>query len=174
MNDEGVFQAGFACSNGNFVVECHPEWAPLGAQRFRELVEEGFYDGARFFRVVPGFMVQFGLPADPKAAAKWRAQPLQDDPVTQSNQRGRVTFAATNEPNSRTTQIFINYSDNTFLDGMGFAPFGEVVGGMDTVDAINAAHGEDPDQQMIQMYGAKYLGKQFPGLDFVKKAVLVG
>ena len=123
----------FETTKGDFIIEVTPEWAPLGAARFLELVSQGFFDNAKFFRVLPGFVVQFGLPADPATAP--RVSNLKDDPVTQTNSKGTITFA-TAGPNTRTTQIFINYGNNAGLDGQGFAPFGEVISGMDAVDKI--------------------------------------
>ena len=122
---------------GRFQVPVHEDWAPIGANRFRDLVEEKFYDDTRFFRVIPSFMVQFGLSGDPAKSAEWRSLTINDEPVKESNKPGYITFAKTGAPNSRTTQLFINYVDNARLDGMGFAPFGEVVGkGMDVVRKI--------------------------------------
>ena len=167
-----VYQAKFETSQGNFVIEVHPEWAPLGAARFKELVEKGVFDEARFFRVVKGFMVQFGIAGDPKVAASWRGQPIKDDRVTQSNTRGMVTFA-TAGPNTRTSQIFINFGDNSFLDNQGFAPFGKVIEGMDVVDKINNEYGESPNQGRIQSEGNTYLKGSFPRLDYTKKATIV-
>ena len=123
----------FACSlaegkTSSFDLEVHPEWAPLGAGRFKELVESGFYDDTRFFRVIPTFMVQFGLHGEPSTNAHWRAKTIKDEPVKVSNKPGYITFAKTGAPNSRTSQLFINYVDNGRLDGMGFAPFGEIEG----------------------------------------------
>ena len=176
--EEGVpsgetFQVKFETSKGEFVVEVHPEWAPKGAAQFRKLVESGFYNECRFFRVVPDFMVQFGINGDPQVQGKWRDAPIKDDPVTQSNKRSYVTFA-TAGPNTRTTQIFINFKDNSFLDSQGFAPFGRVISGMDIVDAIESKHGERPDQGQIQSQGNAYLMAKFPELDHVKKAGVVG
>lgn len=167
------FRVMFECSNGAFVVECRREWAPQGVDRFYNLVVQGFFEEARFFRVVPGFVVQFGIPADPDLAGQWRRAVIQDDPVTQRNEKGTLVFA-TSGPNSRTTQLFVNLADNSRgLDSQGFAPFGRVVHGMDIVERITAKHGERPDQGMIQMQGNAYLKQAFPDLDYVKRAVLV-
>ncbi|HNR37386.1 MAG TPA: peptidylprolyl isomerase [Candidatus Hydrogenedentes bacterium] len=170
--DPNVFKVKFECSNGNFVVEVHRDWAPLGAERFEQLVKEGFYNEARFFRVVPNFVVQFGLAADPQVSAKWRSQNLKDDPVKQSNTVGTITFA-TAGPNTRTTQLFINLVDNARLDGMGFAPFGKVIEGMDVVKAITSQYGEMPQQYAIETQGNAYLTAQFPNMDYIKKATIV-
>ena len=166
------FSVKFETSKGDFIVEVHPAWAPRGAARFRELVEAGFYNENRFFRVVPGFMVQFGLNGDPGVQSKWRNSDFPDDPVAKSNTPGMVTFA-TAGPNSRTTQIFINYGNNAFLDEQGFSPFGVVTSGMDVVKAINSEYGERPDQSLIQTRGNAYLNSGFPKLDFVKTATLI-
>jgi len=166
-----VYKAAFDTSVGSFVIEVHREWAPKGADRFYNLVKNGFFDNARFFRIMPGFMVQFGINGDPEIQKHWANANLQDDPVTQKNLRGYVTFAKTGAPNSRSTQVFINFTDrNTFLDSQGFAPFGQVISGMDVVDKINAGYGEQPDQMRIQAEGNKYLNSQFPKLDYVTKA----
>lgn len=168
-----LFKVKFACSMGDFVIECHKDWAPIGVERFYELVKSGFYNEGRFFRVVPDFVVQFGLPADPSLAAKWRTQNLKDEPVKQGNTAGTITFAKTNAPNSRTTQIFINLKDNAQLDGMGFAAFGKVTEGMDMVNKINPEYGGNPRQDMIQNMGNEYLKQAFPRLDYVKSVTLV-
>lgn len=167
-----TYRARFETSEGDFVIEVHRDWAPIGADRFYNLVNNGYYDEARFFRVIPGFMVQFGMHADPLVTAQWRVAPLQDDPVTQSNTPGRVTFAMTSQPNSRTTQVFINYGNNANLDGMGFAPFGEVVEGMPVVEAIYSGYGEAPNQGQIQGRGNEYLESEFPELDYVIRATI--
>lgn len=171
-----TYKARFETSAGPFVVEVHREWAPRGADRFYNLVKYGFFDGARFFRVVPNFMVQFGLNGDPSIQSAWRAANIPDDPVKQSNKRGYMTFANAG-PGTRTTQVFINFKDNAFLDktaagGGPFAPFGEVVSGMNAVDKINPQYGEGPDQGRIQMQGDAYLTKAFPKLDYVTKATI--
>jgi peptidyl-prolyl cis-trans isomerase A (cyclophilin A) len=147
-------------------------WAPRGADRLYNLVRHGFFDGARFFRVIPGFVVQFGINGDPAISARWRDATIPDDPVTQSNARGTLTFA-TAGPNTRTTQLFINYADNRRLDGMGFAPVGVVVEGMDVVDRVFAGYGETPDQGLIESRGTAYLAPQFPQLDSIARATIV-
>ena len=173
-----VFQARFETSKGDFVIEVHRDWSPNGADRFYNLVANGFYDDVRFFRVVAGFMAQFGIHGDPAVAAAWRGQPIPDDSVMQSNTRGFVTYAM-GGPNTRTTQIYINYGDNSRLDEMGFSPFGEVVEGMEVVDAIHSGYGEaaprgsGPAQGEIQSRGNEYLSADFPNLDFVRRATIV-
>jgi cyclophilin family peptidyl-prolyl cis-trans isomerase len=173
-----VFKAQFDTSKGSFVVEVHRDWAPNGADRFYNLVKNGFFDNARFFRVITGFMVQFGINADPKLSAVWREARINDDPVKQSNSRGMITFA-TAGPNTRTTQVFINFADNAALDGQGFAPFGKVISGMNVVDSFDAEYGEGaprgrgPAQDRIQREGNAYLSSSFANLDFIKKATIV-
>jgi peptidyl-prolyl cis-trans isomerase A (cyclophilin A) len=173
-----TYRARFETSAGTFVIEVQRDWAPQGADRFHELVAAGYYDGQRFFRVLSGFMAQFGIHGDPSVAATWRSRNILDDPVRQSNTRGMVSFA-TAGPNTRTTQVFINYGDNSSLDGMGFAPFGRVIEGMDVVDKLHAGYGEGvprghgPDQGRIQREGNAYLEKEFPKLDYVKHATIV-
>ncbi len=167
-----TFRANFETSAGVFVVEVTRAWAPRGADRFYNLVKYGYFDGNRFFRVVPKFMVQFGINGDPKLNAVWSDADIIDDPVTQSNKRGFVTFAKTQAPNSRSTQIFINFKDNSFLDQTAFAPFGQVVSGMEVVDKINAEYGESPEQPLAQSQGNAYLMKAFPRLDYIKKATI--
>ncbi len=166
-----TYKVKFDSSAGPFVVEVHRAWAPNAADHFYALVKSGFYDEARFFRVVPNFMVQFGIAGDPAVQAKNRAS-IKDDPVKESNQRGYVTFAQTSAPNSRSTQIFVNFKDNSFLDSQRFAPFGKVISGMDAVDKINAEYREKPDQGAIQSQGNAYLKPQFPKMDYVKKATI--
>jgi len=166
-----TYKANFDTSAGAFVVEVHRAWAPLGADRFYNLVKNGFFDNTRFFRVVPNFMVQFGLNGDPSVQSVWRAANLKDDPVKESNKKGYITFA-TAGPNTRTTQVFINFKDNAGLDSQGFAPFGQVTSGMDVVDKITSQYGESPNQGRIQAEGNAYLTKDFPKLDFIKKATI--
>ena len=167
------FRAAFDTSAGPFVILVHRSWAPKGADWFYNLVKYGFFDNARFFRVLPNFMAQFGINGDPDIQGPWENANIPDDPVTQSNKRGMVTFAMTSRPNTRSTQLFINFADNGRLDRSGFAPFGEVVSGMEAVDKINAEYREDPDQGLIQSQGNAYLTKAFPRLDYVKKATIV-
>jgi peptidyl-prolyl cis-trans isomerase A (cyclophilin A) len=164
-----IFRVVFATSKGYFVVEVHRSWAPNGADRFYDLVENGFYDEARFFRVVPNFVVQWGINKDPVVQFNWRDKTIPDDPVTQSNRRGTITFA-TSGPNSRTTQLFINLANNPALDGMGFAPFGQVISGLNVVESLYSGYGEKPDQNQIQMQGNAYLLSQFPKLDYIQTA----
>jgi peptidyl-prolyl cis-trans isomerase A (cyclophilin A) len=162
-----VFTVTFTTSAGDIVIEAHRGWAPLGVDRFYNLAKHNFFENAAFFRVIPGFMVQFGLPADPKVGMAWQTANLKDDRVTQSNGPGYVTFA-TAGPNTRTTQLFINTGDNSRLDRDGFTPFGKVTEGMDVVRKIYSGYGESPDQTKITTLGKAYLDKSFPKLDFIK------
>ena len=170
-----VFRARFETSKGPVVIEAQRDWAPRGADRFYELVKTGFYNDARFFRVLPRFVVQFGISKDPKTSELWSQLKIVDDPSKQPNTRGTVTFAKSG-PNSRTTQVFINVADNRSLDASGFAPFAKVVEGMDVVDKFYAGYGEmsprgnGPDPLKIQVMGNEYLLRNFPQLDFVKTA----
>lgn len=168
-----VFKVRFECSHGNFVIECHKEWAPIGVEHFYELLKVKFYDGARFFRVVPGFVVQFGIAGDPALNAKYGEKTIKDDPVKQSNLKGMVTYAKTQLPNSRSTQIFINLVDNPHLDSMGFAPFAKVIEGMEVIERTNPKYREKPDQMMIRLQGNEYLNKMFPDLDYIKRAYII-
>lgn len=168
-----VFRARLTTTGGDIVVEVTRAWAPLGADRFYNLVKNGFFTDAAFFRVVPNFVVQFGLSARPEVSQAWEAARLKDDPVTQTNRRGSLTFA-TAGPGTRTTQLFINLVDNARLDAMGFSPFGQVVQGMDVVEKIYSGYGETPDQGRITKEGKSYLDKEFPKLDSVKTAVIEG
>ena len=169
-----LFQASFTSTKGDFVIEVHRDWAPNAADRFYNLVKSGFFDDTRFFRVVDGFMVQFGINGDPAVASKWQNANMPDDPVKGSNKPGFVTFAQTGAPNSRSTQVFINYGDNSRLDGQRFAPFGQVIKGMDAVNAIYKGYGESPNQGAIQSQGNAYLDAKFPKMDGVTRAVIVG
>ena len=173
-----VYKVEFDTSKGSFVVEVHRDWAPNGADRFYNLVKNGFYDNTRFFRVIEGFMAQFGVNGDPKVSAVWRESRIKDDPVKVSNKRTFVTFA-TAGPNTRTTQIFISYGDNSNLDSQGFSPFGQVVSGMKVVDSLYSGYGEGapggrgPNQTRVQSEGNAYLASSFPNLDYIKKATIV-
>jgi peptidyl-prolyl cis-trans isomerase A (cyclophilin A) len=167
-----VFKAKFDTTAGIFVIEVHADWAPRAADRFYNLVKNGYYDGCRFFRVVPGFVVQFGINGDPVIQRNWTDATIPDEKVTQGNTRGFVTFAKSSEPNSRTTQLFIDFADNSRLNRQGFAPFGKVTMGMEVVDKIFSGYGEKPDQDRIEKEGNAYLTKNFPKLDYIKKATI--
>jgi peptidyl-prolyl cis-trans isomerase A (cyclophilin A) len=172
----------FDTSVGVFVVEVQRAWAPNGADRFYNLVKNGYYDNARFFRVIEGFMVQFGINGDPAVNAVWQSARIPRDPVKESNQPGYLTFAmqgGPTGPDTRTTQVFINFGDNSrSLDSQGFAPFGKVASGMDVVNKIYSGYGEGapsgkgPEQGMAQSQGNAYLMKNFPKLDYIKKATI--
>lgn len=168
-----IFKVKFECSNGDFVIECRRAWAPIGVDHFYELVQSGFYDDARFFRVIPGFVVQFGIAGDPAVMDEWRDKTIKDEPVKESNAPGTICYAKTNMPNSRTTQLFINLGNNAGLDSMGFAAFGTVVEGMDVVEDITAEYGERPSQGEIQVRGNQYLNEKFPNMDYIKTATVV-
>jgi peptidyl-prolyl cis-trans isomerase A (cyclophilin A) len=169
------FRVRMETSKGPIVLELHRDWAPNGVDRFFQLVESGYYDDVRFFRVVPGFVVQFGMHGDPAINAQWTGRQLMDDPVKQSNRRGTVTFAQTSMPNTRTTQLFINLQDNAALDAQNFSPIGEVVEGMSVVDALYSGYGGAPSDQQPQIAaeGNAFLNRTYPKLDFVKTARVV-
>lgn len=173
------YRVRFETTKGDFVIAVQRAWAPLGADRFYNLVRSGYYDDVRFFRVIPGFMAQFGIHGDSAVSNAWRERRIADDPVRRTNVRGMVTFA-TAGPGTRTTQIFINFGNNDRLDGMGFAPFGEVVEGMEVVDALYGGYGEGqprgrgPEQTRMQIEGNSYLQREFPRLDHITQARLVG
>ena len=172
------YLARFETTNGDFVIEVHRAWAPLGADRFYNLVKKGWYDGVRFHRVLGDFMAQWGIHDEPYVNAVWQSQILADDPVAQSNTRGRISFA-TDGPNSRTVQVFVSYKDNSHLDRQGFSPFGEVVEGMDVVDGLHADYGEGPPmgegvyQAMAMARGGEYYDEEFPELDRIVSATVV-
>ncbi len=169
-----AFAVRFETSAGTFVVQVERALAPRGADRFYNLVRHGFYDGQRFFRVVPGFVVQWGMSGDPELTRIWHSANIPDDPVRGANTPGTITFAKTQAPNSRSTQVFINLGDNSrHLDGQGFAPFGRVIEGMDVVRAINAEYGQNPSQQRLGEQGNAYLEREFPRLDYIKTARVV-
>lgn len=173
-----AYEAKFITTKGEFVIKVTREWAPGGADRFYNLVKNGFFDGATFFRVISGFMVQFGISAHPQVSAPWREARIKDDPVIGSNKKGFISFAMSG-PNSRTSQVFINLVDNARLDPMGFSPFGEVTSGMEVVEKLHSGYGEGaprgngPEQGRIQAEGRKYLEAQFPNLDSIKSASIV-
>lgn len=162
------FRVTFETSRGPFVVQVNRAWAPKGADRFYALVQNHFFDDERFFRVVPGFIAQFGLNDNPKVNEQWDAK-IDDDSVTHSNTRGMLTFA-TEGKNTRTHQLFLNLADNGRLDRLGFAPIGQVVEGMAVVDSLYSGYGDSPEQHFIQTMGNQYLTRMFPKLDFIKTA----
>lgn len=166
------FDVAFKTTKGSFVVAVTRSWAPLAADRFYNLVKHGFFTGAPFFRVVPGFVVQFGLTPNPAVNAAWNGASIKDDPVIQSNRPGYLSFASSG-PNTRTTQLFVNLGNNARLDGMGFAPFGKITSGMTVVTKIYGGYGESPDQNAIASQGKAYLDKEFPKLDRVLSAKIV-
>ncbi|MFP6649738.1 MAG: peptidylprolyl isomerase [Pirellulaceae bacterium] len=166
------FKVKFETSCGTFTLDVQRKYAPLGVDHFHKAVKEGFYDECRFFRVVPEFVVQFGINGDPKVQKKWRDSPIKDDLVMASNVRGSVCYA-TAGADTRTTQLFINLGDNSRLDKMGFAPFGKVTEGIEVVDKITSQYGQRPDQGLIQSRGNAYLKEDFPKLDYIKKATIV-
>jgi peptidyl-prolyl cis-trans isomerase A (cyclophilin A) len=170
-NKDKTFKVRFVTSKGPVVLEVHRDWAPLGAEQFHKLVEAKFFDGARFFRVVPRFVVQFGLAARPAVTKKWDHE-IKDDSVVQTNRAGSVAFA-TKGPETRTTQIFINLGSNQSLDSKGFAPFAQVIEGMEIVEKLYSGYGEQPDQEAITKQGNAYLEKNFPNLDYIKTATII-
>jgi peptidyl-prolyl cis-trans isomerase A (cyclophilin A) len=168
-----TFKVKVDTTKGAFTIEVTRSLAPNGADRFYNLVKAGYFKDVAFFRVIPGFMAQFGMHGDPKLTAIWNHANIQDDPVKGSNTRGTITFAQTAMPNSRGAQFFINYGDNSRLDGDRFAPFGKVIEGMDVVDKINPEYREMPNQGAIEAQGNEYLKKNFPNLDYIKSATLL-
>jgi cyclophilin family peptidyl-prolyl cis-trans isomerase len=174
----GVFRVRFRTTKGDFIIEARRDWAPRGADRFYNLVRAGFFDDSRFFRVRAGFIAQFGIPGDPRVAAMWKDQTIPDDSVRQSNSRGTISYAMTG-PGARTTQLFINLTDNSRLDGEGFAPIGKVVEGIQVVDSLYAGYGEEAGggmrggkQGKIFSGGSAYLDREFPKLDKLLKATI--
>ncbi len=180
MNQQApdTYRVGFRTSAGDFVVEVHREWAPAGADRFYNLVSNNYYDGTRFFRVLQDFIAQWGIHGDPEISAAWSGATIPDDPVVQGNVRGTITYAM-GGPNSRTTQVFLNFKDNAYLDSSGFSAFGEVVEGMDVVDSLYKGYGEGapqgngPEQWKIQEEGNAYLERDFPEMDYVIEARII-
>jgi peptidyl-prolyl cis-trans isomerase A (cyclophilin A) len=169
------YKAQFETTKGIFVVDVTRAWSPNGADRFYNLVKNGFFDGVKFFRVVPNFVVQFGIHGDPAIASKWLESNIVDDKVVESNKRGFLTFAKSGAPNSRSTQLFINLVDNDRLDAIGFSAFGKVSKGMDVVDKLYGGYGEQITQLQGQIAaeGNKYLETNWPKLDAIKKATLL-
>ena len=175
-----VFKAQFTTTKGDFVVEVHRDWSPHGADRFYNLVRAGYFDGVAFYRVHPGFMVQFGISPKPAVSKAWDNANIPDDPVMGSNKRGFVTFAMSSSPNSRSTQVFINFKDNAFLDPQHFAPFGQIASGMEVVDMLYSGYGEippmggkGPDPDKLENEGDAYLVKNFPMIDKIKMAKIL-
>lgn len=169
------YEVKFKTTRGEFTVQVTRAWSPLGADRFYNLVKAHFYDNTAFFRVVPGFVAQFGIAEKPAVSAAWKKTEIADDPVTQTNKRGYLSFA-TAGPNTRTTQIFINLKDNPRLDGMGFSPFGVVEGnGMNVVEMMYEGYGDNagPEQDQIEKQGTPYLKKGWPKLDYIQSTTLV-
>jgi peptidyl-prolyl cis-trans isomerase A (cyclophilin A) len=164
-----TYKVAFSTTKGPFVVTVHRAWSPRGADRFYNLVQAHFFDGVTFFRVLKGFVAQFGISGDPAVAKVWQTATIKDDPVKTSNTPGTITFA-TAGPNTRTTQLFLNLGNNGGLDGQGFSPFGRVTTGMSVVDKLFAGYGEQPDQQQITTQGNAYLRKAFPKLDSIRTA----
>ncbi|MBU2575429.1 MAG: peptidylprolyl isomerase [Elusimicrobia bacterium] len=170
-----TFKVMFKTTRGDFTVEVTRAWAPLGADRFYNLVKAGYFTDLAFFRVISGFMVQFGIHGDPAVSAKWREARIQDDPVKESNTKGYISYAMAG-PNTRTTQLFVNYGNNARLDNSGFSPFGKVTEGMAVVESIYPGYGEGapsgmgPDQGRTQMEGNAYLKKDFPKMDYILSA----
>jgi peptidyl-prolyl cis-trans isomerase A (cyclophilin A) len=168
-----TYKVKFVTTQGDVIIQVTRAWAPIGADRFYNLVRGGFYNGAAFFRVIPGFMAQFGINPDPKVSADWSNENIVDDPVKESNKRAYVTFAKASAPNTRSTQVFINYKANDFLDPQGFAPFGEVIEGMENVDKFYSGYGGNPDQGALQQLGKSYIDKNMPKVDLIKIATIV-
>lgn len=166
------FRVAFTTSRGRFVVEARRAWAPLGVDRFYQLVGDGFFDENRFYRVLPHYIAQFGANDDPARNKAWEDRPLHDDPPAQHNRRGTVSFAFVG-PGTRTHQLFVNLKDNPGLDAQGFVPVGEVVEGMAVVDSLYDDYGDIPRYQLIATLGNKYLARMFPKLDFIRIARLV-
>ena len=173
-----LYKVKLETTKGDVILEIHRDWAPRGADRFYNLVKLGFYDQVAFFRVVDKFMVQFGLHGNPKVASAWKTAPIKDDERTQENKRGTISFA-NRGPNTRTTQVFINFSDHASLDQMDFAPFGKVIEGMEVVDSFHKEYGDSPPngsgprQGEIERQGNPYLQRNFPKLDYLKTASIV-
>ncbi len=173
-----TFKVKFNTTKGDFTLEVTRAWSPLGADRFYNLVKAGYFTDIAFFRVIEGFMVQFGIHGTPEIASAWKGARIQDDPVKQSNAPGYISYAMAG-PNTRTTQLFINFGNNASLDSMGFSPFGKIVDGMSVVNSIYSGYGEGaprgmgPDQGLVQLQGNAYLKKDFPKMDYIRSAALL-
>ena len=170
-SEQQLYHVRLETSKGDVLIEVHPEWSPRGAKRFRELVEAGFYDECRFFRVLEGFMAQVGMNGDPAIHKLWDKRVIRDDPVIQSNKPGYVTFA-TSGPDHRSTQFFINMGNNSQLDRQGFSPFGKVIEGQEFVEALYNGYKEEPQQDRISRRGNAYLKSEFPKLDSIVRATI--
>ena len=169
----GEFTVKFETTAGDFVMLVHRNWSPRGAERFYQLIKNKYYDGAPFYRVVPGFMVQFGMNGDPAGTDYW-SKPIPDEPSAQSNTIGMVTYAKSG-PNTRSVQLFINYANNgPSLDPQGFPPFAEIIEGMNKVNAINAQYRERPNQGAMRQQGNEYVFTEFPRIDYIKTVTFVG
>jgi len=170
-----TFKVKFDTTKGVVMLEVHRDWAPRGADRFYNMARNGFFSGVRFFRVIPNFMAQFGINGNPAVNAAWDKVRLMDDPpAMQHNVRGMLTYGTTGQPNSRGTQLFINYKDNSYLDAQGFVPIGQVTDGMEAVDMLNAEYGAQVQNQQgrIVAEGNKFLMASFPKLDYIKTATV--
>ena len=167
------FDVAFATNRGTFVVRAVRAWAPLGVDRFYQLAGEGFFDDNRFYRVLPGYIAQFGASDDRPRNEYWEAHPLQDDPPREKNLRGTVSFAFLNA-NGRTHQLFVNLKDNPGLDRDGFVPIGRVVEGMAVVDSLYDEYGDDPKYQLVATQGNRYLARMFPKLDYIESVTIRG
>jgi cyclophilin family peptidyl-prolyl cis-trans isomerase len=169
-----TFRVQFETTKGNFIVAVTRSLSPLGADRLKTLVDSGYFNEARFFRVVPGFIIQFGMHADPEVNTRWRTRPFADEPVKTPNVRGTLVYAKPPIPNARSNQFFVNLGDNTqSLDPQGFSPVGKVVEGMKVVDALYQEYGEQPNQELIGQQGNAYLTANFPKLDYIKSAKIL-
>ena len=167
------FRVALSTSKGDVVVAIYKSWSPHGADRFYQLVSEGFFDDQRFFRVIPQYIAQFGASADPKKNDRWDDAKIPDDPRTQSNARGTLSFAA-EAPNTRSHQLFFNLQDNPKLDPQGFVPIGRVVGGMGVLDALYDDYGDTPKDRLVATLGNGYLRRMFPRMDYIRTARVVG
>jgi len=169
----GTYRVRLETTKGDIVIEVHRKWAPIGADHFLELTRAGYFDDCPFFRVVPGFVVQWGINSDPAMTRKWADLSIRDDPVRKSNKRWRVTFGTTGRPHSRSTHVFVNLADNRGLDKQGFAPFGEVVEGRDVVEKIYDGYGGSISQPALTMQGRALLEEKYPKIDYIEDATVL-